>query len=115
MTGTGPRMIAVVGGGLAAASACETLRTSGYDGRLVLVGEERHLPYERPPLSKGYLMGTQELEKALVHDAAWYADHDVDLRLGCRAADLDAEGHILSVSDDELSYDRLLITTGSEP
>ncbi len=111
---TSPRRITVAGGGLAAATACETLRNAGYDGQLVLVGDEPHLPYERPPLSKGYLMGTQELEKAFVHDAGWFADHDVELRLGHRAVALDVDGHSVSVGGEEVSYDRLLLATGAE-
>ena len=60
----------------------ETLRAEGFDGRIVLFGDESHLPYERPPLSKGYLQGTDERETVFVHPEGWYAEHDVDLRLG---------------------------------
>ena len=70
----------IAGGGLAAAKAAEALREQGYDGRLVLIGDEPHLPYERPPLSKDYLQGGSERDKIFVHDAAWYDAHDIDLR-----------------------------------
>ena len=75
MATTGP--IVVVGGGLAAATCCGTLRELGYDGGLVLIGAEPHLPYERPPLSKGYLMGADELDSVFVHPGEWYDEHDV--------------------------------------
>jgi len=71
----------VVGAGLAAGKAVQKLRDSGFDGRIVVFGHEKHLPYERPPMSKGYLMGTEEFESALVHSREWYREHDVDLRL----------------------------------
>ena len=79
----------LIGGGLAGAKAAETLRTEGFDGRVVLIGEEPEAPYERPPLSKGYLLGSDELEKARVHEPGWYEEHDVDLRTGTRAVGLD--------------------------
>src|SRR4051812_5456115 len=72
----------IVGGGLAAAKAAETLRESGFDGRLILLAGEARLPYERPPLSKGHLLGNEGLEQAIVHPAEWYDEHGVDLRLG---------------------------------
>ena len=107
-----PRSIVLVGGGLAAAACCETLRDSGYDGRLVLLGAEPHLPYERPPLSKGYLLGTQDLDKAFVHDDAWYADHDVEMSLGTPVRDLDLARGVVG---GELPFDRLLLATGAAP
>jgi 3-phenylpropionate/trans-cinnamate dioxygenase ferredoxin reductase component len=107
------RRVAVVGGGLAAAKATETLRGEGYDGQLVLVGAEPHLPYERPPLSKGFLMGQEELEKAFVHPRQWYDDHDVELHLGAPATTLDLEGHTVGVGLARLPFDRVLLATGS--
>ena len=80
-----PGAVVVVGGGLAGAKTVEALRDQGYAGRLVLVGAENDLPYERPPLSKGYLLGTASFEDARVHPAEWYDEHDVELRLGVRA------------------------------
>jgi 3-phenylpropionate/trans-cinnamate dioxygenase ferredoxin reductase component len=110
-----PRAVVVVGGGLAAATCCETLRASGFDGSLVVLGAEPQLPYERPPLSKGYLLGTQELDKAFVHDAGWYRDRDVELQLGRAATRLDVEAHTVATDQGQLSYDRLLIATGASP
>jgi 3-phenylpropionate/trans-cinnamate dioxygenase ferredoxin reductase component len=107
--------LVIVGGGLAAANCCETLRTAGYDGPLVLLGSEPHLPYERPPLSKGYLMGTEELAKAFPHDRDWYDDHDVDLRLGSPVTAIDPAAHTVTTADGQLTYDRLLLATGAVP
>ena len=106
--------IAIVGASLAGAKAAEGLRDNGYTGRLVLIGEETERPYERPPLSKGYLLGTEPREKAYVHDAHWYPEHDVELLLGVRATNLDATSHTLTLDGYEpLRYDRLLLATGS--
>jgi 3-phenylpropionate/trans-cinnamate dioxygenase ferredoxin reductase component len=110
------RGFVVVGGGLAGAKAVETLREEGYDGRLVLVCAERERPYERPPLSKGYLLGKQARDEAFVHSPDWYTEHDVELLLGTRAEELDPVDHELALSDGRsLRYDRLLITTGATP
>jgi 3-phenylpropionate/trans-cinnamate dioxygenase ferredoxin reductase subunit len=104
----------IIGASLAGAKAAEALRTEGFDGRIVLVGEERERPYERPPLSKGYLLGKEEREKIYVHPANWYADNDVDLRLGTRATDVDRTAHTVTLADGEtLGYGKLLLTTGS--
>jgi 3-phenylpropionate/trans-cinnamate dioxygenase ferredoxin reductase subunit len=105
--------VAVVGAGLAGATAVETLRAEGFEGDVVLVGGEQHLPYERPPLSKGYLWGTEPLEKAFVHEAAWYDDHRVELRLGTVVTGIDLDSHTLDLGGDALGYDRLLLTTGA--
>jgi 3-phenylpropionate/trans-cinnamate dioxygenase ferredoxin reductase subunit len=104
----------IVGGGLAGAKAAETLRAEGFDGPVVLVGAEEELPYERPPLSKGYLTGTAARDSAAVHDAGWYDAHDVDLRTGVRATGLDAAEHRLTLATgEELSYAKVLLATGS--
>ena len=103
---------AIVGAGLAGARAAETLRAEGFGGRVVLFGAEAHLPYERPALSKGYLQGTAEAP--FVHPAEWYAEQDVDLRLGTRVTALDAAAHEVETADgDRLRYTKLLLTTGS--
>jgi 3-phenylpropionate/trans-cinnamate dioxygenase ferredoxin reductase subunit len=112
MPAQGPFVI--VGGGLAGAKAAETLRAEGFDGPVVLVAGEPEVPYERPPLSKDYLLGKAERESPRVHPAAWYGDHDVDLRIGVRATRLDAAGHRLTLdSGEELPYAKLLLATGS--
>ena len=106
----------IAGGGLAAARAVQSLRERGSDARLTIVGDEPHLPYERPPLSKGYLLGTDDRESVFVHDADWYREHEVELMLGVRACGLDARRHTLALDDgSELRYDKLLIATGSSP
>jgi NADPH-dependent 2,4-dienoyl-CoA reductase/sulfur reductase-like enzyme len=78
----------IAGAGLAGAKAAETLRGEGFDGPVVLIGDEAERPYERPPLSKDYLLGKAEREAIYVHPAAWYADNGVELRLGVRAGDM---------------------------
>lgn len=110
------KSMVIVGAGLAGAKAAEALRKEGYGGPVTIVGEEPHRPYERPPLSKGYLIGTEEREKAFVHTEAWYEEHDVELRLGSRATTLDAAAHEVVLDDGaRLAYDALLLATGSEP
>lgn len=106
---------AIVGGGLAAAKAVEELRERGFGGQIVVAAAEQHLPYERPPLSKGYLLGQEELEKAFVHDAHWYDDHAVDLRLGSEATGIDLDAHSVATDRGPVRYERLLIATGSRP
>jgi 3-phenylpropionate/trans-cinnamate dioxygenase ferredoxin reductase component len=106
----------IVGASLAGAKAAETLRAEGFDGRVVLVGTEEERPYERPPLSKDYLRGEVGREKVYVHDEGFYAEHDIELRLGRTAVRLDTANTRLELDDGEqLSYDRLLLTTGAEP
>jgi 3-phenylpropionate/trans-cinnamate dioxygenase ferredoxin reductase component len=106
----------IVGASLAGAKAAETLREEGFDGRVVLVGAEEERPYERPPLSKDYLRGEVGREKVYVHDEGFYADHDIELRLGSTAVSLDTANTRLELDDGEhLSYDRLLLATGAEP
>jgi 3-phenylpropionate/trans-cinnamate dioxygenase ferredoxin reductase component len=106
----------IVGASLAGAKAAETLREEGFDGRVVLVGTEEDRPYERPPLSKDYLRGEVGREKVYVHDEGFYAEQDIELWLGRTAVRLDTTNTRLELDDgEELSYDRLLLTTGAEP
>src|SRR5665811_229596 len=108
--------VAIVGAGLAGAKAAEALRDEGFDGRVVLIGEEAARPYDRPPLSKNYLQGKSEKEKIFVHPSGWYADHDVDLRLGTRVASIDRTSHSLRLDGGEqIGYDKLLLATGASP
>jgi 3-phenylpropionate/trans-cinnamate dioxygenase ferredoxin reductase subunit len=103
-----------VGASLAGATAAATLREEGFEGRVVLVGEETHLPYERPPLSKEYLRGEVAFENALVRPADFYAEQEVETRLGVRAVRLDVGEGIVALADGErLAYDKLLIATGA--
>ena len=105
----------VVGGGLAGAKAVEELRSAGFEGDIVVYGDEHHLPYERPPLSKGYLLGNDDLETAFVHDPDWYDENDVDLRLGQEVTAIDTAGHVVRTRDGQQSYAKLLLATGSSP
>jgi NADPH-dependent 2,4-dienoyl-CoA reductase/sulfur reductase-like enzyme len=106
----------IIGASLSGAKAAQTLREEGFPGRLVLVGAENERPYERPPLTKGYLLGKEALEKAYVHDESWYADNNVELRLGVAAVGIDRSAHEVRLADGRrLSYDKLLLTTGASP
>jgi 3-phenylpropionate/trans-cinnamate dioxygenase ferredoxin reductase component len=107
----------IVGAGMAGARAAITLRTEGFDGRLVLVGDEPDPPYERPPLSKGVLRGEQTLEDiAITPKGAGWSEADVELRLGTTVADVDIPARTVTTGDGEhLAFDRLLLATGSEP
>lgn len=107
--------IAIVGGGLAGATAAVELRDRGYIGPLSIFAAEEHLPYERPPLSKGFLQGREPIEKAFVRDADWYREHDVELHLATRITALDLDAHMLRTADDERSYSQLLLATGASP
>jgi 3-phenylpropionate/trans-cinnamate dioxygenase ferredoxin reductase subunit len=108
------RTFVIVGASLAGAKAAESLRTEGFTGRIMLVGDETERPYERPPLTKGYLLGKDPRDKAYVHDAQWYSAHDVDLILGIRATAIDRAAHTVTLDDVEpVHYDRLLLATGS--
>ena len=109
----------IVGASLAGAKAAETLRDEGFDGEIVLIGSEHERPYERPPLSKGYLLGNDERDSVYVHPADWYAKHDVDLRLGVTVTAIDRATATVTASGpagtESLSYDKLLLTTGASP
>jgi 3-phenylpropionate/trans-cinnamate dioxygenase ferredoxin reductase component len=108
------RTFVIVGASVAGARAAETLRSEGFDGRIVLVGEEAELPYERPPLSKGVLLGNDEPSAVYLHDQGWYDEQRIDLRLGVRALSIDRGAHEVELSDgSRLAYDKLLLATGS--
>ncbi len=106
----------IVGASLAGAKAAQTLREEGFDGPVVLLGEENERPYERPPLSKGYLLDKDERDTVYVHPPQWYAEHDVDLRLGTTATAVDPSGHEVTLADgSRIGYAKLLLTSGSSP
>ncbi len=110
------RTFVVVGGGLAGAKAVEALRDGGFEGRLVLLAGEEHLPYERPPLSKDYLKTGDGLDDAYVHDAQWYAAHDVDVRTGTVVTAIDRDDRVVvTAAGERVGWDRLLLATGSSP
>ncbi|TDD89823.1 NAD(P)/FAD-dependent oxidoreductase [Actinomadura rubrisoli] len=106
----------IVGASLAGSKAAETLREEGFSGRILLIGEEIERPYERPPLSKGFLLDKEPREKAHVHESDWYDKHDVELRLGVSVTAIDRAGHEVRLSTKEpIGYDKLLLATGASP
>jgi 3-phenylpropionate/trans-cinnamate dioxygenase ferredoxin reductase subunit len=106
----------IVGASLAGAKAAEALRGEGFDGPLIMIGEENERPYERPPLSKDYLLGKAERETVYVHPQQWYTEHDVDLRLGVAVTAVHPSAHEVSLADgSRIGYAKLLLTTGSAP
>ena len=104
-----------MGGGLAGAKAAETLRAEGFDGEVVLFGDEPEVPYERPPLSKDYLLGKAPRESAFVHPAEWYAEQSVDLRLGVPVTGIDRAARVVAFDGGTQAYDKLLLATGAAP
>ncbi|MFC9610949.1 NAD(P)/FAD-dependent oxidoreductase [Streptomyces sp. NPDC056721] len=106
----------IVGGGLAGAKAAETLRSEGFNGRVILIGDEGDHPYERPPLSKGYLQGKEERDSVFVHEPAWYAQNDIELHLGQTVVAVDPAVKNVRLGDGTVvHYDKLLLVTGAEP
>ena len=105
------RTFVIVGASLAGAKAAETLRAEGFEGRIVLVGEEPVRPYERPPLSKGYLRGEASFDDAAVHVAGFYADHDIELLTStiATAIDPDAQRGDRRPGGQRIPYDQLLL------
>jgi 3-phenylpropionate/trans-cinnamate dioxygenase ferredoxin reductase subunit len=106
----------IVGASVAGAKAAETLRSEGFDGRVVLVGAEHYPPYARPPLSKQLLRGETDAKDAYVHRDGFYEQHDIELRVGTRAQEIDARSRVVAVDNGEsIAYDRLLLATGARP
>ena len=105
--------IVIIGASLAGARAAAVLREEGFDGEVQLIGDEGQPPYNRPPLSKGYLRGQERFEDQLVHPVAYYAEHDIQLRLGTRATGIDpARKRVELEGGEHVGYDRLLVATG---
>lgn len=106
----------IVGASLAGAGAAATLREQGFDGRIALVGAEPHRPYERPPLSKGYLQGEAERDSVYVHPEGFYAEQEIDLMRGREVTAIDPAARTAALGDGEsIAWDALLLATGSEP
>jgi 3-phenylpropionate/trans-cinnamate dioxygenase ferredoxin reductase component len=106
----------IAGASLAGAKAAQELREHGFDGRVVLIGSEPERPYERPPLTKDYLRGESEREKAYVHGADFYDQHDIELMTDTTVTAIDPDGSRVTLDGGrELAYEKLLLTTGSEP
>lgn len=111
-----PSNVVIVGGGLAAARCATTLRDEGFQGGVTVIGSEDLLPYERPPLSKGYLAGGTSREELLVHGQSWYANHDVEVRTSQTVTSIDRLGaKVMLASGEEMTYDHLILATGSVP
>jgi 3-phenylpropionate/trans-cinnamate dioxygenase ferredoxin reductase component len=106
----------IVGASLAGVNAAETLRAEGFTGQITMIGEEPSPPYERPPLSKGYLLGNQPLESVFVHPVQWYAAQGIQLRRSTRAVVVSPEQRTVTLdSAEQIGYDRLLLATGARP
>lgn len=108
------RTFVIVGAGLAGARAAEALRDQGFEGSVVLVGREAHLPYDRPPLSKGYLQGSTERGDVTLHPQEWYDERNIEVRTGAEVTAIElADHHVVLDGGETLAYDRLLLATGS--
>jgi 3-phenylpropionate/trans-cinnamate dioxygenase ferredoxin reductase component len=105
--------IVIVGANLTGGAAATTLRSEGFDGPVVMIGEEPHPPYERPPLSKEYLRGERPAETSLLRPESWYEEHHVDLRLGLRAERIDSVAGVVGLEGGaEVPYRSVLVATG---
>lgn len=104
----------IVGGGLAGAKVAEALRNRDFDGRIIVLSAEEHLPYERPPLSKEFFAGKKALPDFTVHDREWFRDQHVDLRPGTTVDAIDLAAHTVTLPDGStIGYDKLALATGS--
>jgi len=108
------RGVVIAGSGQAGFQAAASLRTSGYDGPITLVGEEIHLPYQRPPLSKGFLTGKQQAHHVTLRPAAFYADHRIELVAGERIVEIDRTRDEVKLSSGaSISYGKLILALGA--
>jgi len=107
--------VVIVGAGQAGAACAAKLRALGFDGAITMIGEEPAPPYQRPPLSKAYLMGEMEEERLWLRSADFYADQGITLRLGQKAEALDTVAQVVTVGGEAIRYDDLVLTTGSVP
>jgi 3-phenylpropionate/trans-cinnamate dioxygenase ferredoxin reductase subunit len=108
--------LVIVGGGLAGATAAETLRNEGFEGGIQIFGSEQHLPYLRPPLSKEYFTGKADRDSIFVQTPEWYSERDIEVDVGNPVVSLDVGGHAIALADDRrVRYDRLLLATGASP
>ncbi|EDZ46404.1 rhodocoxin reductase [Rhodobacterales bacterium Y4I] len=107
--------IVVIGAGQAGASLVAKLRKDGFEGEITLIGAEEALPYQRPPLSKAYLLGEMEVERLFLRPESFYAENNITLKLGQRVTAIDPAAKTVSLGDEVISYDQLALTTGSDP
>ena len=116
MTAKNNAGVVIIGGGQAAAQTIASLRQNGYSAAITLIGEETDLPYQRPPLSKAYLKGEMSRERLYFRPQTWYDDQEISLRLGVRVQALDTANKSVSLPNGEaLSFDKLVLATGSRP
>lgn len=109
------RHIVVIGAGQAGSSCVVKLRNGGFDGKITLIGSEPQPPYQRPPLSKAYLMGEMALERLFLRPESFYAENGIELRLNATVEAIDTKAQQITVDGDTLAYDDLVLTTGSIP
>jgi 3-phenylpropionate/trans-cinnamate dioxygenase ferredoxin reductase subunit len=107
--------VIVIGAGQAGQAVVTKLRNSGFEGGITLIGEESAPPYQRPPLSKGYLLGDMALERMYLRPESFYAENGIDLRMGCPVQAIDPAAKTVTAGGEVLSYDELVLTTGSIP
>ncbi|MDA7483768.1 FAD-dependent oxidoreductase [Planktomarina temperata] len=107
--------IVIIGAGQAGSSLAIKLRTLGYEGAVTLIGEEPYAPYQRPPLSKTYLLGEMALERLYLRPEELYRDHNIELRLAAQVTAIDPIAGLVSLGEEALPYDQLALTTGSTP
>ncbi|MGC1495316.1 MAG: FAD/NAD(P)-binding oxidoreductase [Sulfitobacter sp.] len=109
------RHVVVIGAGQAGSSCVAKLRNGGFEGRVTLIGAEPVPPYQRPPLSKAYLMGDMALERLFLRPEAFYGEHDIELMMNTHVDAIDVGAQSISVEGKQISYDELVLTTGSVP
>ena len=107
--------LVVVGAGQAGASLCAKLRQSGFEGKLSLIGNEKYPPYQRPPLSKKYLLGEINLERLYIKPQKFYTDYNINLILGSSISNINTSQKIVYYDNGSLKFDHLVLTTGSTP
>lgn len=107
--------VVVIGAGQAGAALAAKLRTLGHSGAITMIGEETAPPYQRPPLSKAYLLGQMEAERLWLRSPEFYAENNIDLRLGQPVQAIDPVAKTVTLGRDEIRYDQLVLTTGSTP
>ncbi|MDG2339589.1 MAG: FAD-dependent oxidoreductase [Paracoccaceae bacterium] len=107
--------VVVIGAGQAGSSAVVKLRNSGFDGEITLIGEESAPPYQRPPLSKAYLLGDMELSRLYLRPESFYPDNGISLTLNTTVTEINSADRVIVAGGESISYDELILTTGSSP
>ena len=108
--------VVIIGAGHAAGQAAASLRQAKYEGDITIIGDEAHIPYQRPPLSKAYLKGDQGADKVYLRAQSFYTDRDIAIKLNTSATGIDTQSKTVALGTGEtLDYDHLLISTGSRP